>query len=97
VQPFIFTVGEGQVIKGWDEGFLLLNRHSKATLYIPSTLAYGDRGAGGSIGPNEVLIFDVEVVYIGDPAPAPIIIKDGKEQPADGHEGHDHSHDGHKH
>jgi FKBP-type peptidyl-prolyl cis-trans isomerase FkpA len=98
VEPFIFTLGEGQVIKGWDEGLMLLNRGAKATLYIPSTLAYGDRGAGGAIGPNEVLIFDVEVIYIGDPAPKPIIIKDDKDPAKDDHKGHKHDdHDGHKH
>jgi FKBP-type peptidyl-prolyl cis-trans isomerase FkpA len=64
VSPFTFTLGQGQVIKGWDEGVQLLQMGSKATFYIPSGLAYGDRGAGASIPPNAVLIFDVEVVGI---------------------------------
>ncbi len=61
VQPFNFTVGVGQVIPGWDEGVQLLKNGSKATLYIPSPLGYGPRGAGADIGPNSVLMFDVEV------------------------------------
>ncbi|MES2701575.1 MAG: FKBP-type peptidyl-prolyl cis-trans isomerase [Bacteroidota bacterium] len=64
VSPFSFTLGVGQVIKGWDEGVQLLNIGSKATFFIPSGLAYGDRGAGGAIPPNSPLIFDVELVSI---------------------------------
>ncbi len=64
VQPFNFSLGMGQVIKGWDEGVQLLNLGSKATLFIPSGLAYGERAMGNSIPPNSVLIFDVEVVNI---------------------------------
>ncbi len=65
VQPFVFTLGVGQVIKGWDEGVQLLNLGSKATFFIPSAMAYGERGAaGGAIPPNAVLMFDVEVVAI---------------------------------
>ncbi len=63
-EPFEFTIGVGQVIKGWDEGIALLNKGAKATLLIPSKLGYGARGAGGSIGPFEPLIFDVELIDI---------------------------------
>ncbi len=59
--PFTFTLGAHQVISGWDEGVALLNKGSRATLYLPSGMAYGAAGAGGRIGPNAVLIFDVEV------------------------------------
>jgi len=52
------------VIKGWTEGLLYLKEGGKATLYIPSDLAYGKRGAGADIGPDETLIFDVELVKI---------------------------------
>ena len=61
-QPFSFSLGKGRVIKGWDEGIALLNKGAKATLYIPSTLAYGSRGSGPTIGPNTVLKFDVELI-----------------------------------
>ena len=61
-QPFSFSLGKGRVIKGWDEGIALLNKGAKATLYIPSTLAYGSRGSGPTIGPNTVLKFEVELI-----------------------------------
>ncbi len=59
---FSFPLGQGRVIKGWDIGIALLSKGGKATLYIPSSLGYGARGAGADIGPNAVLIFDVELV-----------------------------------
>ncbi|UXX79757.1 FKBP-type peptidyl-prolyl cis-trans isomerase [Reichenbachiella carrageenanivorans] len=59
--PFGFVLGQGRVIMGWDEGIALLNKGAKATLYIPSTLAYGERAAG-SIPANSILKFDVELV-----------------------------------
>lgn len=62
VQPFSFNAGGGNVIKGWDEGIMLLNKGAKATLFIPSPLAYGERGAGNDIPSNTPLIFDIEVV-----------------------------------
>lgn len=60
--PFEFQLGTGAVIKGWDEGIALLNKGSKATLYIPSPLAYGPRQRSAQIGPNSILVFDVELV-----------------------------------
>lgn len=63
-QPFEFVLGKGQVIKGWDEGIGLLNKGTKALLILPSALAYGSRGAGGVIGPNTPLLFEVELVDI---------------------------------
>ncbi len=63
VQPFSFTVGQHQVISGWDEGLQLMKKGSKGVLYIPSTLAYGPREQG-PIKANSVLIFDVEVTDI---------------------------------
>ncbi len=61
-QPFSFVLGQGRVIQGWDEGIALLNKGAKATLYIPSSLAYGERGSPPTIQPNSVLKFDVELV-----------------------------------
>lgn len=60
-EPIEFQVGTGMVIKGWDEGLLLLNEGDEATFLIPPDLAYGTRGAGGVIPPNAWLIFDVKV------------------------------------
>ncbi len=68
VTPFTFKLGSGQVIKGWDEGIALLNKGAKATLIIPSSMAYGSRSMPGNqnnpkgIPANSVLIFDVEMV-----------------------------------
>ncbi len=61
-KPFEFELGEGRVIKGWDEGIAALNKGSKAKLIIPSKLAYGPRGAGGVIPPYAPLVFDVELI-----------------------------------
>jgi len=63
-KSFDFTLGQGSVIRGWDEGIQQLKLGTKATLFIPSAMAYGERGAGGRIPPNAVLIFDVEVLGI---------------------------------
>lgn len=58
------TFGVTQVIKGWVEALQLMPAGSKWRLFIPSELAYGDQGAGGVIGPNAALIFDVELLDI---------------------------------
>jgi len=63
-EPFEFTLGVGQVIKGWDEGITYINQGGKGKLIIPPDLGYGERGAGSAIPPNSTLIFDVEVVDI---------------------------------
>ncbi len=64
-EPLSFPLGQGRVIKGWDEGIALLNVGTEATFYIPSSLAYGTRSAaGGVIAPNSILVFDVELVGI---------------------------------
>lgn len=62
--PFTFTIGAGQVIKGWDEGLLGMKVGEKRTLTIPADKGYGATGAGGVIPPNATLIFDTELVSI---------------------------------
>jgi FKBP-type peptidyl-prolyl cis-trans isomerase len=62
--PLPVNVGMGQVIPGWDEGLMLLKNGSKAKFLIPSPLGYGEAGAGGMIGPNSILVFDVEVTDV---------------------------------
>ena len=63
-EPLSFPLGQGRVIKGWDEGIGLLNVGAKARLYIPSPLAYGDRDRSPVIKANSILVFDVELVEI---------------------------------
>lgn len=65
-KPFEFTIGEGQVIKGWDEGIQGMKAGGKRQLRIPPDLGYGPTGTpGGPIPPNATLIFDVRLVSVG--------------------------------
>ena len=62
--PFVFSLGAGMVIRGWDEGVAGMKVGGQRTLIIPSELGYGARGAGGVIPPNATLKFDVELLAL---------------------------------
>jgi FKBP-type peptidyl-prolyl cis-trans isomerase FklB len=70
-EPTTFPVN--RVIKGWTEALLMMKPGSKYQLFIPASLAYGERGAGQDIGPNETLIFEIELLSIKAPEATPAV------------------------
>ncbi|XP_034134522.1 FK506-binding protein 2 isoform X1 [Drosophila guanche] len=75
-QPFTFQLGAGQVIKGWDQGLLNMCVGEKRKLTIPPQLGYGDQGAGNVIPPKATLLFDVELINIGNAPPTTNVFKE---------------------
>lgn len=69
-QPYSFTIGKGDVIKGWDEGVIGMKVGGKRQLRIPPELAYGEKGYKDIIPPNSTLIFDIQLLAV-TPAPPP--------------------------
>ena len=86
-EPMAFKFKTQRMIPGFEEGMAMIGKGGKAKLIIPYFSAYGAKGRPGAIPPYSDLVFDIEMIDAAAPSA----------QPADSHEGHDHSHDGHGH
>lgn len=72
-KPFAVVVGEGRVIKGWDEGLVGVKKGAKRRLEIPAKLGYGEQATGDVIGPNYDLFFDIDCLYVLRPEDADLV------------------------
>lgn len=64
-QPYSFTLGDGEVIRAWDEGLVGMRVGGRRALVVPPDLAYGDRGSAAGIGPGETIVFIVDLLEVG--------------------------------
>ena len=83
-QPFVFQIGTRQVIEGWELGIIGMKEGGKRSIFIPSKMAYGKKGAGDLIPPNSNLIFDIEIIKVEAPKCKILDVKDIKKMQSKG-------------
>ena len=82
--PFVFQIGTRQVIEGWELGIIGMKEGGKRSIFIPSKMAYGKKGAGDLIPPNSNLIFDIEIIKVEAPKYKILDVKDIKKMQSKG-------------